>query len=49
MKNCIFCKIIKGKEPARIVYEDKDVKIDTWPKLPKIKVDPDELLEKLKI
>jgi histidine triad (HIT) family protein len=25
MKNCIFCKIIKGKEPARIVYEDKDV------------------------
>jgi hypothetical protein len=34
MKNCIFCKIIKGKEPARIVYEDKDVKLDTWPKLP---------------
>jgi histidine triad (HIT) family protein len=25
MRNCIFCKIIKGKEPARIIYEDKDV------------------------
>jgi histidine triad (HIT) family protein len=25
MKNCIFCKIIQGKEPARIVYEEKDV------------------------
>jgi hypothetical protein len=25
MKNCVFCKIIRGKEPARIVYEDKDV------------------------
>jgi diadenosine tetraphosphate (Ap4A) HIT family hydrolase len=49
MKNCIFCKIIKGKAPARIVYEDKNDKLDTWPKLPKIKVDPDELLEKLKI
>jgi histidine triad (HIT) family protein len=133
MKNCIFCKIIKGKEPARIVYEDKDVicflpktiqvyghtlivpkkhykdlydipekllskltitakkltlaykkkigatgvnllhasgkdgqqsvfhlhfhlfprfkndKLDTWPKLPKIKVDPDELVGKLKL
>ncbi|MFZ8847993.1 MAG: HIT family protein [Minisyncoccia bacterium] len=21
----MFCKIIKGKEPARIIYEDKDV------------------------
>jgi histidine triad (HIT) family protein len=133
MRNCIFCKIIKGKEPARIIYEDKDVicflpktiqvyghtlivpkkhykdlydipekllskliitakkltlayrkkigatganllhasgkdgqqsvfhfhfhlfprfkndKLDTWPKLPKIKIDPDELLERLKI
>jgi histidine triad (HIT) family protein len=133
MRNCIFCKIIKGKEPARIIYKDKDVicflpktiqvyghtlivpkkhyknlydipekllskliitakkltlayrkkigatganllhasgkdgqqsvfyfhfhlfprfkndKLDTWPKLPKIKIDPDELLEKLKI
>ena len=25
MKNCIFCKIIKKQELARIVYEDKDV------------------------
>jgi len=25
MRNCIFCKIIKGKEPARIIYEDEDV------------------------
>jgi histidine triad (HIT) family protein len=133
MENCIFCKIIKGKEPARIVYEDKDVicflpktiqvyghtlivpkkhyqdlydisekllsklvitakkltlaykkkigatgvnllhasgkdgqqsvfyfhfhlfprfkndRLDTWPKLPKIKVDPDELVKKLKL
>jgi len=131
MKNCIFCKIIKGKEHARIIYEDKDVicflpktiqvyghtlivpkkhykdlydipenllsklavtakklviaykkkigatganlfhtngkddqqsvfhfhllprfkndGLDTWPKLPKIKVDKDELLKKLKI
>jgi histidine triad (HIT) family protein len=24
MKNCTFCKIIKGKELARIIYEDKD-------------------------
>ncbi|GIW67039.1 MAG: histidine triad protein [Candidatus Parcubacteria bacterium] len=132
-KDCVFCKIIKRKEPARIIYEDKDVicflpktihvyghtlivpkkhyenlydipekdliklikttkkltliykkkikatgvnllhasgkdaqqsvfhfhfhlfprfkndNLDTWPKLPKIKVDPDELLKKLKI
>lgn len=25
MKNCIFCKIINKKEPAKIVYENKDV------------------------
>ncbi len=25
MKNCIFCKIIARKEPARIVYENKNV------------------------
>ena len=25
MKNCIFCKIINKKEPAKIVYQDKDV------------------------
>jgi len=133
MRNCVFCRIIKRKEPARIIYEDKDVicflpktiavyghiliipkkhyeslydipyeplfklvktakklaliykkkikatgvnlmhasgkdaqqsvfhfhfhlllrfkndGLDTWPKLPKIKIDPDELLEKLKI
>ncbi len=24
MTNCIFCKIIEGKEPASIVYEDDD-------------------------
>jgi hypothetical protein len=44
-----FLQNNKREKPARIVYEDKDVKIDTWPKLPKIKVDPDELVEKLKI
>ncbi|GIW65487.1 MAG: hypothetical protein KatS3mg094_006 [Candidatus Parcubacteria bacterium] len=27
----------------------KNDNLDTWPKLPKIKVDPDELLKKLKI
>jgi len=27
----------------------KNDKLNTWPKLPKIKVDPNELLEKLKI
>jgi len=25
MINCIFCKIINKKEPAKIIYEDKDV------------------------
>ncbi|MFH0805417.1 MAG: HIT domain-containing protein [Patescibacteria group bacterium] len=25
MRNCIFCKIINKKEPAKIIYEDKDV------------------------
>ena len=24
MTNCIFCKIIEGKEPASIIYEDDD-------------------------
>jgi histidine triad (HIT) family protein len=25
MRDCIFCKIINKEEPAKIVYEDKDV------------------------
>ena len=25
MENCIFCRIIEGKAPARIVYEDDQV------------------------
>jgi histidine triad (HIT) family protein len=24
MKNCIFCKIVKGEIPANVVYEDKE-------------------------
>ncbi len=24
-ENCVFCKIIKGELPARVVYEDEDV------------------------
>ncbi|MFZ8847994.1 MAG: HIT family protein [Minisyncoccia bacterium] len=27
----------------------KNDKLDTWPKLPKMKIDPDELLERLRI
>jgi len=25
MKNCIFCQIVEGKVPAKIVYKNKDV------------------------
>lgn len=25
MKNCIFCKIVEGEAPARVVYEDESV------------------------
>lgn len=25
MENCIFCKIVQGEIPARIIYEDDDV------------------------
>ncbi len=25
MKNCVFCRIIAGEEPANVVYEDDDV------------------------
>jgi diadenosine tetraphosphate (Ap4A) HIT family hydrolase len=25
MKNCIFCKIVAGKAPASVVYEDKTI------------------------
>ena len=27
MKDCIFCKIIKGEIPSRTVYEDEQIKI----------------------
>ncbi|HEV2120859.1 MAG TPA: HIT domain-containing protein [Candidatus Bathyarchaeia archaeon] len=25
MKNCVFCKIVSGKAPASLVYEDKKI------------------------
>jgi histidine triad (HIT) family protein len=25
MKDCIFCQIVRGKIPAKIVYQDKDI------------------------
>ena len=25
MKECIFCRIVRGEAPARIVYQDEDV------------------------
>ncbi len=34
--DCIFCKIIKGKTPAKFVYRDEDMVVfhDTRPKAP---------------
>lgn len=36
MDNCIFCKIIEGKQPAKIVYEDEQVVaiVDIHPQAP---------------
>ena len=25
MRNCVFCRIVRGDAPARIVYQDEDV------------------------
>ena len=25
MRDCIFCRIVRGKAPARIIYQDEDV------------------------
>ena len=27
MSDCIFCRIVRGEAPARIVYQDKDVTV----------------------
>ncbi len=36
MEDCIFCKIVEGKIPATIVYQDKDIVAfrDIHPKAP---------------
>ena len=53
-KSCTFCKIVNGSLPAAVVYENDNIicflpddNLDTWPKLPKIDVDREELLSKL--
>jgi len=36
MKDCIFCKIVKGELPSRKIYEDKDI-VAFFPKDPEAK------------
>lgn len=40
MEKCIFCEIVQGKLPAKIIYQDKDVIAfdDVYPKAPQHKL-----------